>query len=285
MTCSLLDISQKIESSKAMVLAAMDRTARKRGVTFFVVGAAARDFILQNGYNIRPPRATLDVDFGVNVSSWDEFTMVVESLLSDEHFTKTNTEYRFESPIPHKTLVDILPFGAIENVSRAIQWRQQDCEMNMMGFSEAYRAAIDVRITTSPSLIVKIVSLAGLALLKLLSWNDKPYERDRDAKDFSLIMHQYLDTKPADYVFDVHEDLAALGDYDLIAARSLGRDMKTIAGSSVFPTLTKILKRECEQTGNLRFVQQMQSTAIDRENSISRDIVLLTAVLMGVEDR
>jgi hypothetical protein len=70
MSDTLIDISKKIEPQKAALLAAIDRVATKTGIQFFIVGAAARDFILQTFYGIRPTRATIDVDIGVSVNSW-----------------------------------------------------------------------------------------------------------------------------------------------------------------------------------------------------------------------
>jgi predicted nucleotidyltransferase len=284
MSDTLLDISQKIEAHKSAILIIMDRLARRLGIPFFIVGAAARDFILENGHGITAIRATLDIDIGVAVSSWDEFKKLTDALLTDEHFQKTIIEHRFVSPVPQKTLVDILPFGAIENGNRAIHWQQENREMNMAGFSEAYNTAIDVIISTTPPVTIQMVSLAGLAVLKLLSWNDKPLERDRDAKDFRLIMYKYLDAKSGEYVFDVYPDIAGDGDYDRISARSLGRDMKSIAGASLIPLLHDILNRECDQKGNLRFIQQMQAAVIDKELSINRDIEMLNAVRQGIVD-
>lgn len=100
MSDTLLDISKKIEPHKAAILAGVDCTARKLNIPFFVIGASARDFILENGYNISTPRATLDFDIGVSVSSWDQFRQLIEILLADEHYKKTAIEHRFESPTP-----------------------------------------------------------------------------------------------------------------------------------------------------------------------------------------
>jgi predicted nucleotidyltransferase len=284
MNDSLLDISGKIEPHKAAVLTAVDRAARKIGIPFFVVGGAARDFILQDGYTIRTPRVTLDVDIGVSVSSWDEFTRLIETLVSVENFKRTEIEHRLESPTLSKINVDILPFGAIEGEKRTILWRQGNHEMNMAGFNEAYKAAVNVKISSSPAIAVKIVSLAGLALLKLISWKDKPDERDRDAKDFRTIMYRYLDAHPTDYVFNVHLDIASDGDYDLISARTLGRDIKTTGGPGIHSQLVEILNRESDQTGSLQFILQMQTTSFNQETTVSRDIGMLKAVYRGVTD-
>jgi len=284
MNNTLLDISQKIEPHKAAILAAVSRAAQSRRFPFFVVGAAVRDFILQDGHDIRTPRATLDIDFGVCVSSWRQYRELIETLLMDEHFTKTNIEHRFRSPPPHEILIDILPFGAIEGPNHIIIWPQNNREMNMVGFTEVFQTAIDVKISSDPLIIIKMVSLAGLAILKLLSWNDKPLERDRDAKDFRLIMYKYLYAKPVEYVFDVYPETASIGDYDMISAQVLGKDIKRIISPSLSTIFSEILIRESDVKGSLRFVQQMQETGIEWDEAITKDISMLQAVRKGIVD-
>ena len=279
-----LDISKNIDPQKAEMLMAIYQTARKQHVPFVIAGAAARDFILENGHHIATIRATQDIDIGISVSSWNEYAQFAERLCTEAHFQKTDIEHRLESTTPVKNIVDILPFGGIENENRAIHWPQENREMNMAGFAEAYAMAEDIKIFIKPRVIIKIVSLTGLAMLKLISWNDKPSERDRDAKDFRLIMYKYLDAKPAEYVFDVHPDIAGMGDFDLISARSLGRDIQLIAGKPLLPTISDILNRQCFADGELRFVQQMQPSFIDRDPAIARDLEMLNTVRQGVAD-
>lgn len=281
MNSLLLDISRKIEPQKAAVLAAVDRAAGELNIPFFVVGGAARDFIMQDGYDIRTPRVTHDIDIGISVSSWDEFSGLIERLLSVENFQRTDIEHKYKSPTQIE--VDILPFGAIAGLGRKILWRQDNREMNMAGFDEAFSAAVTVTIASSPHLAVKIVSLAGLAFLKLLSWNDNPIERDRDAKDFKTIMDHYLDTQSIDDVYSVHHDIAESGDYDLISARVLGRDIQTISRPEVYSHLVEILNRECDLSGFLRFIRQMRTALIDEETT-AKDIKMLNAVFSGVTD-
>jgi predicted nucleotidyltransferase len=281
MTSTLLDISRKIEPHKAKVLATVDRTCRMLGFPSIVVGAAVRDFILQFGSNIRPPRATYDIDFGVSVASWENYLQLLETLKKDDRYSSTEMQHRLQSP--ENVLIDILPFGAIEDSNRKIQWPHGGREMSMAGFSEAYTMAIDIIISSPPPGTIKIVSLAGLALLKILSWNDNPQERDRDAKDFCLIMFNYLEAQDIGYIYEKHGDLAG-DDYELFSARILGRDLKLVAGSAMHSTLLKILKRECDSEGELSLVQSMRMTGFDKEKSIPRNIAMLKTVLQGVED-
>jgi predicted nucleotidyltransferase len=283
MKSTLIDISTKIEPQKAGTLAAIDRVAHKAGIAFFVVGGAARDFILEYFYGIRPTRVTHDIDVAVNVVSWDEFNQLVEKLMAEEHFKKTNIEHRFLAPSQPETMIDILPFGPIEGKNRTIKWKQDNREMNMAGFREAYKVAVMVKISSEPSLSIKTVTLAGLALLKLISWNDNPFERDRDAKDFKIIMYNYCEVCSMECVFNEHVDISSGEDFDLTIARIFGRDIKKIAGQEILPQVIEILDREGNREGNLRFIQKMQASSSPRD-SIPRDIEMLHAVAKGIAD-
>lgn len=61
--------------------------------------------------------------------------------------------------------------------------------MSVAGFQEAYDAALTVDIGQGH--LIKVASLAGLALLKLIAWLDRGIETNKDAADFLTIMHQY----------------------------------------------------------------------------------------------
>lgn len=156
--------------------------------------------------------------------------------------------------------------------------------MNMAGFREAYKVALKVKISSDPSLSIKVVTLAGLALLKLISWNDNPDERDRDAKDFRMIMHHYNEACSMEYVFNKNGDISSGEDYELVIARILGRDIKKVAGQGILPLVCEILDRESNRDGPLRFIQNMQAPASQADSTIPRDIELLIAVAQGAAD-
>lgn len=61
--------------------------------------------------------------------------------------------------------------------------------MSTTGFPEAYANSFEVSL--AHDLIVKVASLAGLALMKIVAWDERHFERD--AEDLALIMRHYLD--------------------------------------------------------------------------------------------
>ncbi|MCU7815375.1 MAG: hypothetical protein KZQ89_16900 [Candidatus Thiodiazotropha sp. (ex Lucinoma kastoroae)] len=68
------------------VFEAIAEVAAARGIPYFVVGATARDMILSHGHGIASKRATVDIDLGIEVAEWDEF-----SALKDEDMMCSST--------------------------------------------------------------------------------------------------------------------------------------------------------------------------------------------------
>lgn len=100
--------------------------------------------------------------------------------------------------------------------------------MSTVGFGEAYASSMDVRL--NEGLVVKVASLAGLALLKLIAWSDRQYERD--AQDLGLIMKHYLDAGNQKRVYTEGGDCSDLldedFDYEKASAHVLGRDLSRL---------------------------------------------------------
>ena len=189
-------------------------------VECFMVGATARDIVLEQ-WGISPDRATRDVDFGVRVVTWEEFNLLC-NVLTQRGFEKTNSPHRF---LWNELPVDIIPFGELEEPKSRLDWGD-DIVFTTIGFEEALKCSHVVQIKGKN---LKIASLAGLFLLKLIAWNDRPQERGSDAVDMAKIMQCYLDVGNEERMYEVHNDLIELLEpYDVrrASAALLGRDLK-----------------------------------------------------------
>lgn len=142
-------------------------------------------------------------------------------------------------------LIDLIPFGDIEEASGQIAWPPDfSVVMSTVGFREAYDNSIEVRITDE--LIVRVASLAGLALMKLVAWDDRRFERD--AQDLGLIMRFYLAAGNEDRIYSEKGDCVDLlneeFDYQRASARILGRDLGRLVTDISQPTLERVLSQE-----------------------------------------
>lgn len=166
------DLSGKIDRQTVEALSAVKRSADSLGISFFIVGASARDYILKHCYGIEPPRMTTDIDLGVEVASWDQFSKLRETLEATGKFSPDAMEpqrLHFDS-----VLIDIVPFGPIAGETRRIAWPpEHEIFMSMVGFKEAYEYSVLVRLSTDPELDIKLPTLPGLAIMKIISWREK----------------------------------------------------------------------------------------------------------------
>ena len=148
------------------------RITRNLGIPFFVVGAAARDILLEHLHGIEPQRATADIDIGILVSGWEQFHGLKDALIKSAGFKPGRQEHRLVHPagIP----LDIIPFGQLAKGTTSITWPPDHViEINIAGFLECYQNAVEVKISTDPGVVIKVASLAGLAILKIISWDEK----------------------------------------------------------------------------------------------------------------
>jgi predicted nucleotidyltransferase len=257
MTNTFLNLSGKIEKPVVDTLHILKKVADSLSISFFVVGAAARDFILKHEHGIEPRRKTGDIDLGVEVASWEQFKTLFEELISTGQFSPTSERQRLRRGT---VLIDILPFGLITDEGKKISWPpEHEIIMSMVGYEEAYEHSITVRVSSDPDLDIKLASLPGLAIMKLVSWKEKYPDRKRDAEDLLLIMNKYEEAGNSDRLYG--EDLPLLQeegfDTRLAGTRLLGRDMAKISDQETFQIIKRILDAETEEMGRYKLVRDM----------------------------
>jgi len=253
----LFNLSGKIEKPLVDALYALKDVADSLGISFFVVGASARDLILKHCCGIEPPRRTGDIDLGVQVANWEQFKELAESLIATGQFFQAPEKQRFR----HGTiLIDILPFGPITGEDKKISWPpEHQVIMSMVGFEEAYEYSITVRLSSDPVLDIKLSTLPGLAIMKLISWKDRYPERKRDAGDLLLIMNKYEEAGNSERLYGKELPLLQEEDFDarMAGIRLLGRDMAKISDMQTFLILKSILDAEIEDLSQYKLVSDM----------------------------
>lgn len=186
---ALLDISGKIDEDSTAALAHVKAAADSLGISFFIIGALARDILLKLHFGLPPHRATLDLDLGVSVASWGHFSSLKNELTENHRFKDTNQVQRLQY---ERILVDIVPFGPIAGPAHTVRWPPDESfQMSTAGFEEAFMFSHQVRVSSSPDVIVSVCSLPGLVIMKLISWHERYPERRRDAEDIFEIMEKY----------------------------------------------------------------------------------------------
>ena len=280
---NLLDLSGKIDKVRLLAFENVLRVADSLGIPFFIIGAAARDLILMNGHNIPTIRATLDIDFGVQVPSWDQYLKLKQGLVETGEFTETEDVQRM---VFHSSLrIDLIPFGSIADKTSTIKWPpSQEIVMSVLGFEESFRHSQTIRLSSNPKLDIKTVTLAGLAAMKIISWKDRYPERDRDASDLALIIRNYTDAGNVERIFGEALDLVDSEDFDYVSvgARLLGRDIAVILSTDAKAVVLEILNNETGKQDRYRLLEDMMRSDVLISNDFEDVLRWLEEVKTGI---
>jgi predicted nucleotidyltransferase len=228
----------------AELCSAVAVVAERLDIPFFLVGATARDLILENQNRSGAWRKTKDVDFGVRVRSWTEYAKLRQGLIDTGRFAPDSAVQRLLfASVP----VDFVPFGGVADVDGQITWpADPDTRLNVMGFEEAYRTADTLQVGSDPVVTLRVVSRTGLVILKFLAWADRRGFATKDAYDLRLLIQNYLGSGSADRLFSQHSDIVNVPDFDfeIAGARLLGRDMVQQASSDALAVIRDVLARD-----------------------------------------
>lgn len=216
------------------------------GISALVVGATARDLVMHYGHGATVRRATNDIDFGVQVASWEEFQALRQHLVAGGWRAHPHLQHRLTTleGVP----VDLVPFGGgMASEAGEISWPPAgEIVMSVLGFQEAMDHALQVRVSTSPLIEVSVASPAGIALLKLISWSERPSDvRRKDAKDLEYLMSQY-EAIPAvmDRLYGEAADTLERYEFDpkIAGAWLLGSDVAVLAKGATGRYLLSLLE-------------------------------------------
>jgi predicted nucleotidyltransferase len=281
----LFDLSGKIDQQTIAALSALKDIADSLGIPFFVVGASARDFILKHCYGIEPPRMTTDIDLGVEVANWEQFSNLTNALKATGMFLPDERELqRYHIAA---VLIDIVPFGPITDERRRIAWPpEHEIFMSMVGFKEAYEYSITVRLSSDPVLHIKLPTLPGLALMKIVSWKEKYPERSKDAEDLLLIMHKYEQAGNFDRLYDKEQALLQEEHLDARRAsiRLLGRDMARIADPETLNIVSTILDGETGEQSHYKLVTDMIKGSISFDDGFEEILLQIEKLKKGMAE-
>lgn len=222
-----LTLRKPIPDAVVEILRSVERVATRLGIEWFIVGATARDILFEHVYETGISRATNDVDFGMAVENWTQYENLKNALIENENFrADRGMEQRLwiGTGRSDEMKIDLVPYGGVESPAGEVTFPSTDFEMNTSGFAEAFEDALQVRI--SRDLQVRVVSLAGLAVLKFIAYHDRRQERQKDLQDIWFLTKNYLGAGNEERLYQMTE-LIEDENFDLrtVGARLLGRDM------------------------------------------------------------
>lgn len=198
----------------------IDEIMQKLKIPYYLIGVNAIELeLLKDGH--KPGRGTRDIDFAVMISSISEFG-TIRAEMAKKGFNKVKAPWTFYSDI-YGVIVDILPFGEIEQ-NDMVNFTERHVDLHVLGFREVMEEAVQVEIEDK---IAHIPPLPGMVILKLISWSDRPQERQNDLTDILRIINHYY-FFAWDEIVEVHHDIFdyEIDDHKMIAAEVLGRSSR-----------------------------------------------------------
>jgi predicted nucleotidyltransferase len=229
-----------LSPSLLTLIRSLDAVMNELAIPYFVIGATARDILVEHVHGLETTRATRDIDFAVAISSWDDYQRLKTRLTATGEFALTANAHRLmfgkeEGAYP----LDLVPFDGVEHDGKITWPPNGEFVMNVAGYGDAYASALDVEI--EPNFQIKIVSLPAMAILKVLAWNDRP-DRDKHASDVLLILRSYCQAGQFDRLYGEELDLLERYEYDieLAGAALLALDAKRDIAAEVLNQVTHV---------------------------------------------
>ena len=286
----LHDISKIIDPVTLNILKSINDKASLLGIDYFIVGAVARDIILNYKFGMPVERKTNDIDICIKVRSWDDFNNFVQKLSSEGLIEKSNSVHRYI--FDKRTLIDIIPFGEIGRDKQEIIWPDENnLHMTVMGFDESYNNSEKIIIHQDPEIIVRFASLDGLVVLKLLAWDEKYPERKKDAQDIINIINHYLKAGNLNRLYNENSDLMELSpdtfDEKLLGARLIGRDISKWITQTTYDKIVEILSTQLNEDTNSNFILDIISSnagKINYNEDYSYYLSVMKQLLNGLKD-
>ena len=162
------------------IFQALERGFLEFGIDFYLVGATARDVWMRGVYDLPPKRATSDIDFGIMIKDANVFENLKSYLIDVEEFIPVKGN-EFVLIWRDQTQVDLIPFGELELEGIATVKGTGFTSMNVEGFKEVYEQA-SKEVETEDQRF-RVCTLAGIVILKLIAWDDRPEVRRDDIDD------------------------------------------------------------------------------------------------------
>ena len=219
---------------------------------FYVIGATARDIIVQQLLDTASTRRTKDLDIAIAIPDWDAFEQIKERLVADG-FKKSNDMYQRFYYGAYE--VDIVPYGVVAKEDDNIYWPPEEVvAMSVKGFDEVLSEAITVSI--DDEFKVKIASLHGLFLLKLNAWLDRNAKTSKDAEDMSFILSNYF---MANLNREIHQEVYDWENFDeyIVGGYWLAHDLVTLLNVNQLNYYKEVIEGELAKQEESRLINQM----------------------------
>lgn len=233
---------------------------------FYVIGATARDIIMQQLLDTASSRRTKDLDIAIAIPDWDTFEQVKQSLIADGFEKSRDMQQRFYYG---EYELDIVPYGVVAKEDDNIYWPPEEViAMSVKGFDEVLSEAITVSI--DDEFKIKIASLHGLFLLKLNAWIDRNAKTSKDAEDMSFILSNYF---MANLDREIHPEVYDWENFDeyIVGGYWLAYDLVTLLDVNRLNYYKEVIVGELAKEEESQLINQMIENSYGLKYETVRD--------------
>lgn len=241
-------------------------------INYFIVGAIARNIWLAS--NEEKPSGTKDIDLAVFVSRVEIYNDL-RNILADEYGYRLISGNAFCLLTPTGQQVDLLPFGEIEDSEEVSIQGVGLTTINLEGFKEVFaRGTLPVKIGQDT---YRSCSIAGIVILKMIAYDDRPEYRMKDVEDISSICNHYPIIEDEN-IWATHSDLYDTGKkHEDISMVVLGREMNTLIGenTSLRGRISQIIQNAIDMHSQFIFlmIKNPEKETVDQKRNILKNIM------------
>lgn len=155
--------------------------------------------------------------------------------------------------------------------------------MSVIGFNEAFENTLIVRLRAKPALDVRVSSLPGLVVLKLISWKDRSSGKDRDASDLAHIIRNYYQAGNEDRLYNENYDIMVELDHRIeeAGARLLGHDIAALIKPETKELILEVLEEETDEDGHFKLTTTMVGRSITYDEDSAKYKTLVNEFKKG----
>ena len=233
---------------------------------FYVIGATARDIIMQQLLDTESRRRTRDLDIAIAIPDWNTFEQVKQNLIADGFEKSRDMQQRFYYG---EYELDIVPYGVIAKEDDNIYWPPEEViAMSVKGFDEVLSEAITVSI--DDEFKIKIASLHGLFLLKFNAWLDRNAKTSKDAEDMSFILSNYF---MANLDREIHQEVYDWENFDeyIVGGYWLAHDLVALLDTRQLCYYKEVIEGELVKEEESRLINQMIENSYSLKYETVRD--------------
>lgn len=233
---------------------------------FYVIGATARDIIMQQLLDTESRRRTRDLDIAIAIPDWNTFEQVKQNLIADGFEKSKDMQQRFYYG---EYELDIVPYGVIAKEDDNIYWPPEEViAMSVKGFDEVLSEAITVSI--DDEFKIKIASLHGLFLLKFNAWLDRNAKTSKDAEDMSFILSNYF---MANLDREIHQEVYDWENFDeyIVGGYWLAHDLVALLDTRQLCYYKEVIEGELVKEEESRLINQMIENSYGLKYETVRD--------------